>query len=63
MRTVLSACALLFLLVLAASSGGCAQQRHERQLNHSAQTIQAHFDEIDTDKDGKISRAELNAVR
>jgi outer membrane murein-binding lipoprotein Lpp len=63
MRTVLSACALLILLAATASSSGCAQQRHERQLNHAAQTLQAHFDEVDTDKDGKISRAELNAVR
>ena len=63
MRTVLSTCGVLVLLAAAASSGGCAEHRRERQLNHSAQTIQAHFDEVDTDKDGKISRAELNAVR
>jgi hypothetical protein len=63
MRTVLSVSALLTLLALTTSSGGCSQQRHERQLNHAAQTLQAHFDEVDTDRDGKISRAELNAVR
>ncbi len=63
MRTMLSASALLILLALAACSGGCAQHHHEHQLSHAAQMIESHFDQIDTDKDGKISRAELNAVR
>lgn len=52
----------LSLLLLALTIGGCAASR-QRHVNRASMTVLENFATLDSDNNGQLSKAELNATR